>query len=157
MAGTMCVQERCFLFVTCPTALSRHAKLDEDIAFSPFSLKSCQPVESVVAQSAEITWTHHFLGFWTGLLNQEPPAERAEPCWSVFTRAAQQIGTQHHMVTFKCCREEEGEKKNQRFQPRSAVDSLYCHSSIFRVGKLLEQHDGHHGAPNLSTESLDNT
>ncbi len=120
-----------------------------------FPLKSCQPVESVLVQSTEITWTHHFLGFWMGLLNHKPPAERAGPRWSVFT-AVQPIETRtiwSPSNTAEKKRNTKGEKNN--ISAKRAGDSLNCHSSIFRFEKLSEQHDDHHEALNLSTESLD--
>ena len=94
-------------FATCYSALSGHASQVQDITFCG-SLKSCQPVESVLVQSAEITWTHRFLGFWTSVSKSEGA------CWvcqAPLVSAAAGWDS-HHMVTFKYCREEERKIKN---------------------------------------------
>lgn len=89
-----------------------------------------------------------------GLLNHRPPAECDGPRWSVFT-TVQQIGTRTIWSPSNTAEKKRNTKEKKKISAKRAVDSLYCHSSIFRVGKLLQPHDNHHEALNLFTGSLD--
>lgn len=70
------------------------------------SLNSCQQLESVLVQSAAITWTHHFLCYLDESFKSQPT------CWVCraplvsiqWSNAAE--WDSNHMVTFKHCREE---------------------------------------------------